>query len=66
MEHITQGSKNLYELRLVIEVIIIKIESNPLLKTRCRNGLPNIRKLADIVQEGKDVFAFANPKRKFD
>ena len=30
------------------------------------NGLRNIRELADIFQEVKDIFAFANSKRRFD
>ena len=34
VEHVTRGPKILYEMRLVIEVIIIKIKSNPLLNTR--------------------------------
>ena len=55
-----------YKMRLVIEVIIIKIESNPLLKTRYRNGLCNIRELAGIFLEVKDLFVLANPKRRFD
>ena len=57
MEHISRGPKNLYEMQLVIEVIIIQIESNPLLKNRYRNRLHNIRELAFIFQEVKDVFA---------
>ena len=37
-------------MRLVIEVIVIKIESNPVLKTRYRNGLRNIRELVEICE----------------
>ena len=66
VEHIAQGPKILYEMKLVIEVIIIKIESNPLLKTRYRNGLHNIRELSDIFQEVKDVIALVHLKRRFD
>ena len=53
-------------MRLAIPVINIKIESNPLLKSRYRNRLRSIRELADIFQELKDAFTLANPKRRFD
>ena len=66
VEHIAWGPTFFYEMKLLIEVVIIKIESNPLLITRYRNGLCNIRELADIFQEVKDIFALANPKRRFD
>ena len=64
MEHIARGSKILDEIRLVIVVIIIKFESNPLLKTRYRNGLHNISEVSNNFEEVKDVFALANPKKK--
>ena len=66
MEHIAQGPKILYEMRLVIEVIIIKIGSNPLLQTKYRNRFCNIRELADIFQDVNDFFSLANQKRRFD
>ena len=66
VEHIAQEPKILYERRLVIELIIIKIVSHPLLQTRYRNGLFNIRELADIFQEVKDIFALANQTQRFD
>ena len=51
-------------MRLVIEVIDIKIESNPLLKTRYRSRLRNMRELADTSQKVKVFFALANPNRR--
>ena len=63
VEHIARRPKLLYGMRLVIEVIIIKIEFDPLLKTRYRNRLLNIRDLVVIFQEVQDVFALANLRK---
>ena len=65
VEHIARVSKILDEIRLVIVVIIIKFESNPLLKTRYRNGLHNISEVSNNFEEVKDVFALANPKKNY-
>ena len=57
VEHIPRGARTLYDMRLVMEVLIMKIQSIPTLNTRYILGL------TDIFKKVKNVFFNANPKR---
>ena len=63
VEHIPRGTKYLYKMRLVIEVIGSKINSTPSAKSTYLTGIQNIRTLSDVFQKVKNVFVQANPKR---
>ena len=66
VEHIPRGAKKLYDMRLVMEVLIMKIQSIPTLHTRYLNNIQNIRELTHIFKKVKNIFSNTNPKRKND
>ena len=46
-----------------MEVLIMKIESIPLLNERCRGNKQNIKELTDIFKKGFHIFMNVNLKR---
>ena len=48
VQYIPQGSKKLYGMWLVTDVLILHINFMPSIQSRYRNGYQNLRKLIDI------------------
>ena len=63
VDHIPGGAKKLYDMRLVMEVVIMKIQSIPTLYTRYLNNIQNTGKLTHIFKKVKYIYNNANPKR---
>ena len=63
VEYIPRGAGTLYDMRLVMEVLIMKIQSIPTLNTRYINNIQNILELTDIFKKVKNDFLNANPGR---
>ena len=63
--HLPKGPKRLYEMILVMEVLIMKVESIPALNERNRDNEKNTGELTDIFKKVVHIFMNVNPKRKF-